>query len=80
MGLRRHPHVGHPEVSHRILCEERQVIPVANLTRADAHEFLAIAPQAGVKTEVVRYPLARANEVLADLRGGRLQGAAVLMP
>ena len=52
----------------------------ANLTRADAHEFLAIAPKAGVKCEVTRYPLARANEALADLRQGRLQGAAVLIP
>ena len=51
---------------------------VANLTRADAHEFLEIAPKAGVHCEVTRYPLARANEALSDLRDGRLQGAAVL--
>jgi propanol-preferring alcohol dehydrogenase len=69
-----------PSFPYRILWEERQVISVANLTRADAHEFLGLAPKAGVKTEVVRYPLARANEALADLRGGRLQGAAVLIP
>ena len=69
-----------PSFPYRILWEERQVVSVANLTRADAHEFLSLAPQAGVKTEVVRYPLARANEALADLRGGRLQGAAVLIP
>jgi propanol-preferring alcohol dehydrogenase len=69
-----------PSFPYRILWEERQVVSVANLTRADAHEFLAVAPQAGVKTEVVRYPLARANEALADLRSGRLQGAAVLIP
>ncbi|HUI98500.1 MAG TPA: zinc-dependent alcohol dehydrogenase family protein [Xanthobacteraceae bacterium] len=69
-----------PSFPYRILWEERQVVSVANLTRADAHEFLAIAPQAGVQTEVVRYPLARANDALADLRSGRLQGAAVLIP
>ena len=52
---------------------------VANLTRADAREFLDIVSQAGVTTEVTRYPLAAANDALADLRDGRLQGAAVLM-
>ncbi len=69
-----------PSFPYRILWEERQVLSVANLTRQDAHEFLAVAPQAGVKTEVTRYPLAAANEALADLREGRLQGAAVLIP
>jgi propanol-preferring alcohol dehydrogenase len=69
-----------PSFPYRILWEERQVVSVANLTRADAHEFLAVAPKAGVRTEVVRYPLAQANEALADLREGRLQGAAVLIP
>ena len=53
---------------------------VANLTRADAREFLDIAPKAGVTCEVTRYPLAHANEALSDLRDGRLQGAAVLVP
>ena len=48
--------------------------------RADAREFLALAPQAGVRTQVVRYPLEQANEALADLRRGRLNGAAVLIP
>jgi propanol-preferring alcohol dehydrogenase len=67
-----------PCFPYRLLWEEREVVSVANLTRADAREFLAIAPQAGVKTETVAYPLARANEALADLRAGRLQGAAVL--
>jgi alcohol dehydrogenase, propanol-preferring len=69
-----------PAFPYRILWEERQVLSVANLTREDAHEFLKVAPQAGVKTEVTRYPLAQANEALADLRDGRLQGAAVLIP
>jgi propanol-preferring alcohol dehydrogenase len=67
-----------PSFPYRILWEERQVVSVANLTRADAHEFLAIAPKAGVRTEVARYPLEQANVALADLRAGRLQGAAVL--
>jgi propanol-preferring alcohol dehydrogenase len=69
-----------PRFPYRLLWEEREVVSVANLTRADAREFLAIAPQAGVKTATVAYPLARANEALADLREGRLQGAAVLVP
>jgi propanol-preferring alcohol dehydrogenase len=69
-----------PSFPYDILWEERQVVSVANLTRADAREFLAIAPMSGVKTEVVSYPLEQANEALADLRDGRLQGAAVLCP
>jgi alcohol dehydrogenase, propanol-preferring len=69
-----------PRFPYDILWEERQVVSVANLTRADAREFLAIAPMSGLKTEVVRYPLEKANEALADLREGRLQGAAVLCP
>ncbi len=69
-----------PRFPYALLWEERHVMSVANLTRADAREFLAIAPQAGVKTQVRRYPLAAANEALADLREGRLQGAAVLVP
>jgi alcohol dehydrogenase, propanol-preferring len=69
-----------PSFPYRLLWEERQVVSVANLTRADAHEFLAVGPQAGVRTEVTRYPLEAANAALADLREGRLQGAAVLIP
>jgi propanol-preferring alcohol dehydrogenase len=69
-----------PSFPYRLLWEERHIVSVANLTRADAREFLAVAPRAGVKAEVTRYPLARANEALADLRGGQLQGAAVLVP
>jgi propanol-preferring alcohol dehydrogenase len=53
---------------------------VANLTRADAVEFLAVAGQAGVRTATTVYPLAQANNALDDLREGRLQGAAVLVP
>ena len=69
-----------PQFPYHILWEERQILSVANLTRQDAHEFLDIAPRAGVTTQVSRYPLAHANEALADLREGRLQGAAVLIP
>jgi propanol-preferring alcohol dehydrogenase len=69
-----------PSFPYRLLWEERHVVSVANLTRADAHEFLALVPQAGVKTEVTRYPLEAANDALAELRAGRVQGAAVLIP
>ena len=69
-----------PSFPYSILWEERVLRSVANLTRRDAEEFLALAPQAGVKTETVTYPLARANDALADLRHGALQGAAVLIP
>jgi propanol-preferring alcohol dehydrogenase len=69
-----------PSFPYRLLWEERHVLSVANLTRHDAHEFLLLAPEAGIRTEVTRYPLAQANEALADLREGRLQGAAVLVP
>lgn len=69
-----------PAFPYALLWEERQVRSVANLTRQDATEFLALAPGAGLRIETVRYPLDRANEALADLREGRLQGAAVLVP
>lgn len=69
-----------PAFPYRLLWEERQVVSVANLTRQDATEFLAIVPQAGIRTQTVRYPLEAANEALADLRAGRLQGVAVLIP
>jgi propanol-preferring alcohol dehydrogenase len=60
--------------------QEREVRSVANLTLEDARGFLEIALEAGVHAEVTRYPLERANEALSDLRAGRLQGAAVLIP
>jgi propanol-preferring alcohol dehydrogenase len=69
-----------PSFPYRILWEERVLRSVANLTRRDAEEFLALAPAAGIRTETVTYPLARANDALADLRNGALQGAAVLIP
>mgnify|MGYP003365662973 CR=1 FL=1 len=69
-----------PSFPYDILWEERELISVANLTRADAVEFLALAPKAGVKADTVTYPLAQANQALDDLRNGRFQGAAVLLP
>ena len=69
-----------PSFPYAILWGERRIVSVANLTRADGDEFLALAAQAGVRTHVTAYPLAQANEALAALRDGRLTGAAVLVP
>ena len=69
-----------PSFPYALLWGERTVRSVANLTRRDGEELLALAPAAGVRTEVRPYPLARANEALADLREGRMRGAAVLVP
>ncbi|MFH1516549.1 MAG: zinc-dependent alcohol dehydrogenase family protein [Pseudomonadota bacterium] len=69
-----------PQFPYAILWGERHILSVANLTRADAVEFLELAPRAGVTTTTTVYPLERANEALADLRAGRFQGAAVLVP
>jgi propanol-preferring alcohol dehydrogenase len=69
-----------PSFPYSILWGERVVRSVANLTRADAIEFLELAPRVPVRTRPVAYPLAAANEALDDLRNGRLQGAAVLLP
>jgi len=67
-----------PSFPYEILWRERKVLSVANLTRRDGEEFLALAPEAGVRTTVEAVPLERANEALARLREGRLRGAAVL--
>jgi len=67
-----------PSFPYEILWEERTLGSVANLTRADGEEFLALAPQVPVRTEVTTYPLAEANQALEDLRHGRFRGAAVL--
>lgn len=69
-----------PAFPYADLWQERSIRSVANLTRADGEEFFALAAEAGVETETVAYPLERANEALDDLRAGRLQGAAVLVP
>ena len=69
-----------PAFPYELLWEERSIASVANLTRADGHEFLALAAQAKVRTRTKAYPLDKANEALDDLRSGRLEGAAVLVP
>ena len=69
-----------PRFSYSILWQERVLRSIANLTRADAVEFLTLAPSVPVRCETVRYPLEQANEALDDLRSGRLTGAAVLVP
>ena len=69
-----------PAFPYRLLWEERHVLSVANLTRQDGYEFLKVAQAAGVSTTIKRYPLEAANRALDDLRHGRFQGAAVLVP
>ena len=69
-----------PSFPYRLLWEERQIVSVANLTREDGREFFGIVDMARIVTATVPYPLAAANEALDDLRSGRLQGAAVLVP
>ncbi|WHZ18107.1 MAG: Alcohol dehydrogenase [Rhodanobacteraceae bacterium] len=69
-----------PAFPYRLLWEEREIVSVANLTRNDARTFFAATVAAGVRTTTKTYPLERANEALADLREGRLSGAAVLVP
>jgi len=68
-----------PSFPYRILWEERIVRSVANLTRRDGEEFLALAPRVPVRTETEAFPLAAANEALDRLRAGRIRGAAVLI-
>lgn len=69
-----------PRFPYSLLWEEREIVSIANLTRADAREFLEIAPQVPVRTTTTTYPLPEANRALSDLRNGRLTGAAVLVP
>ena len=69
-----------PSFPYRLLWQERTVRSVANLTRRDGREFMAVAADAPLRTHVVEYPLAEANRALDDLRAGRLSGAAVLIP
>jgi alcohol dehydrogenase, propanol-preferring len=68
-----------PSFPYELLWSERQVRSVANLTRADGKEFLALAPRVPVRTRVETFPLAEANEALDRLRTGRIEGAAVLV-
>jgi len=69
-----------PSFPYEILWEERQLVSVANLTRQDGLDFLKLVPQIGIVTKTTRYPLREANQALADLRAGRFEGAAVLVP
>ena len=69
-----------PSFPYRLLWEERSLRSVANLTRQDATEFLALAGRLPIRTHTIEYPLAEANHALDDLSSGRVQGAAVLIP
>ena len=69
-----------PSFPYRILWEERELLSVANLTRQDGIEFLGRVPKMGVVVRTTTYPLIEANQALADLRAGRFDGAAVLVP
>ena len=69
-----------PSFPYSLLWEERQLVSVANLTRADGVDFLALAPRIGIVTQTTCYPLDQANRALADVRAGRIDGAAVLVP
>jgi len=76
--LRRHSHERHPILPVCLLWEERVIRSVANLNRRDGEEFLALAPQVPVKTDVKVFPLSQAGEALEQLRHGQFTGAAVL--
>jgi len=69
-----------PSFPYRLLWEERHLLSVANLTRQDGIDFLQRAPKIGIVTKISSYPLQQANQALADLRAGRFEGAAVLIP
>jgi propanol-preferring alcohol dehydrogenase len=69
-----------PSMPYRLLWQERQLVSVANLTRQDGLDFLALVPQVGIVTATTPYALTQANAALADLRAGRFDGAAVLVP
>lgn len=69
-----------PSFPYRLLWEERQLVSVANLTRQDGVDFFQLVPQIGIVTQTTSYPLKQANQALADLRAGRFEGAAVLVP
>jgi len=69
-----------PSFPYAALWQERRIVSVANLTRTDGEEFLALAQQIPIRTRTRVWPLASANEALAHLRQGKLQGAAVLRP
>ena len=72
--------IDRPSFPYELLWGERTVCSVANLTRRDGEEFLALAPRVPVRTETQRFILEQANEALIALRSGKLTGAAVLVP
>jgi alcohol dehydrogenase, propanol-preferring len=69
-----------PGFPYQLLWDERQLVSVANLTRQDGLDFLSRAPEMGIVTRTTTYPLQQANQALSDLRAGRFEGAAVLVP
>jgi len=69
-----------PSFPYQLLWQERQLLSVANLTRQDGIDFLQLAPRMNIVTKATIYPLNQANQALADLRAGRFEGAAVLVP
>jgi hypothetical protein len=69
-----------PPLSYDELWQERSIRSVANLTRRDAEEFLALAPQIPIATKVTTYALEATEQALADLRAGRFEGSAVIVP
>jgi alcohol dehydrogenase, propanol-preferring len=69
-----------PSFPYRLLWGERRIESVANLTRADGERFMRLAARTPIRTSVRTYPLEQANQALSDLREGRLEGAAVLVP
>ena len=68
-----------PQFPYRLLWGERTVCSVANLTRKDAEDFMAIAPRVPVRAHIETFQLTDANDALDRLRGGRLKGTAVLL-
>lgn len=69
-----------PSFPYELLWHERTLRSVANLTRRDGEELLALAPRVPIRTEVTPYPLTEANRALEDLRAGRFEGSAVVVP
>jgi propanol-preferring alcohol dehydrogenase len=69
-----------PAFPYRLLWEERSILSIANLTRADGQDFMRVAARVRLRPTVERFELERASEALARLRDGRLRGAAVLVP
>jgi len=68
-----------PTFQYELLWREREIVSVANLTRRDGEEFLSLAPEVPIRTEITTFPLSMANEALAQLRASTLRGAAVLL-